>query len=145
MKINIAQGLKIKNRLTAEIKEIDTQLRVHNVIEDGVTPDYDTATLLQRRQEITDEVVAIKAAISRANGPVVSLIYKQAEYRGLIVTLKGMQVTARRQRAANMETVSFTPQISAKVRDQKVKELEKIVNEIQDELDRFNHSTLIEV
>lgn len=90
MKMTIAQGLKLKNKLATRLREIDTQIRANNVYEQGETPPYDVTELMKERTEVSNRLINLKTAISIANVPVVGLIFNQAELKGYVATLKAV-------------------------------------------------------
>jgi hypothetical protein len=145
MKLTLAQALKMKNRLVSQIKELDTNIKVFNIREDGTPVEYNTLDLFKQRLELTDKLVKLKTAIAVANQPIVGKIYEQAELKGAMALLKGVVTTGRRHRASDGTVTTFTPMIDNKFKDMAIKDMEVELDKLQDELDTFNHSTQIEI
>ena len=143
--MNIKQGLKAKNKLTAELKELTKLLHDNNSVEESTTRRFDVLELVTQIQETSRELVNLKAKIHRANAPMFEKIFALAELKGQIKDLRKMsteegRVSSRYSSVVEVKTVVLT---SLDVRSM-VKKLESEIETIQDELDLFNATTSIE-
>jgi hypothetical protein len=147
MKLN--QALKTKNRLAAEIARLKTQIVEQNNRSAQQPFDYDTRELVQQLRARIDELARIKGAIGKANGEIYERIFRLAELRGAIITLK--QVPTRHGIFLQAEGFSQAKEVEYKAQmrqtdvDKLVLEFETQIHELQDELDRFNQQCEVDV
>ena len=88
--MNVKQGLKAKNKLTAKIKELYSIAKDKNSIEQGNPRRYSVIGLLNEANELTRELVDLKSKIHTANQPVYSKIFLMAELKGRVEQLKAI-------------------------------------------------------
>ncbi len=140
----IAKALKEKNKLKNEIALIERKLNTHNSIIKGNKRPFDIEEVDKQLHEKVNALVALKAAISKANAPVQEKIFRLAEVRGLIsfyrkMTVKeGLFIEGYRDEAHDYEALFNEAEIEVKV-----KKLEEEAEILQDSLDSFNFTTTI--
>lgn len=142
--MNIKQALKAKNKLVAEIKELNMLLHNNNSVEESTVRRFDILELVKQIEEASYELVALKAKIHRANTPVFEKIFTMAELKGRVKELKKLsteegKVAARYSGIVETKSVVLT---ALDVRSM-VKQLESMIETIQDELDVHNATTNI--
>jgi len=143
--MNIKQALKQKNKLIKEISENTKLMQQYNSIEEGNERPYNISELFTRIVEDTKELSELKAKIHRANGPVLEDIFLMAEMKSLIQALKKTDCTSgksNRDRYGSAEIV-LSVEMNIVERNNKIKQLENRIEEIQDKLDVFNANTQI--
>lgn len=144
--MNIKQALKKKNLLVEEIKQETTRVLTFNSIETGNTRSYSAKSRLENVLKLTDELIALKAQIQTANQPVYKKIYRLSELKSIVSRLKIMNCTDgvyTQSGYGNSVTKTMTAEIGLLEKDEIVKKFEDEINQIQDELDYFNHITEI--
>ncbi len=158
--VTVAKALKLKKRVLGKINRVTKSIHECNSVLAENTPRHDVLELVKTRQLLVDYLIAIKVAISRANdpmpvgvtinrpnNPIVKDIYRLAELRGEIAfwegidTTDGLVSTMYRAEAPN----SYKATIKENDVEERVAELEKRIDEIQDKLDAHNATTKIEV
>lgn len=143
--MNIKQALKQKNKLIKEITENTKLIQQYNSIEEGNERPYNISVLFLNIVEDTKDLSLLKAKIHRANGPVLEDIFLMAEMKSLIQALKKTDCTSgksNRDRYGSAEIV-LSVEMNIVERNDKIKQLENRIEEIQDKLDIFNANTVI--
>ncbi len=140
----IAKALKEKNKLQSEISLIEKKLNTHNSVIKGNKRPFDIEKVDRQLHEKVNALVALKAAIIKANAPVQEKIFRLSEVRGLIsfyrkMTVKeGRIIEGYRDDALDYECHFSEADIEAKVNT-----LEAEAESLQDILDSFNFTTTL--
>ena len=143
--MNLKQALKEKNKLIKEISENTKLMQQYNSIEEGNERPYNISQLFFNILDATKDLSELKAKIHRANGPVLEDIFLMAEMKSLIQSLKKTDCTSgksNRDRYGSAEIV-LTVEMNVVERNNKIKQLERKIEDIQDKLDYFNVNTEI--
>ena len=143
--MNIKQALKQKNKLIKEIGENTKLMQQYNSIEEGNERPYNISELFFNVVDASKDLSELKAKIHRANGPVLEDIFLMAEMKSLIQALKKTDCTSgksNRDRYGSAEIV-LSVEMNIVERNNKIKQLENRIEEIQDKLDVFNSNTEI--
>ena len=143
--MTIKQALKQKNKLIKEISENTKLMQQYNSIEEGNERPYNINELFLNIVEDTKELSLLKAKIHRANGPVLEDIFLMAEMKSTIQALKKVDCTSgksNRNMYSSTEII-LTVEMGIIEKNNKIKELEEKIEEIQDRLDIFNTNTEI--
>lgn len=142
--MNVKQALKQKNKLVAELKEQFGILQKYNSIEEGNPRRYSMADTLDKIRTISVQLVELKAKIHRANQPVYEKIFELAEFKGMIKELKKVSTEEGKVNERYGSIVSVK-QVELNVVDVEniIKNLEKSIEQLQDELDVHNATTQI--
>lgn len=150
--MNVNGALKKKNRLAKEITEKQHLLTTQNVYKakNADKLQYNTKDILNDLYRAIDNLVETKSAIARANHDVYPKIFRMAELKGLVAILKSIPVKV----GMEVETFSFRgdPQevewkstLEHKEVDDAVAKLEFEIQSLQDDLDKFNFTTDLEI
>jgi predicted nucleic acid-binding Zn-ribbon protein len=94
----------------------------------------------------TDELIALKSAIHRANAPMFEKIFEMSELKSTIKALQKLDCTegkSNRDRYRMESELILTSEVSLVVRNGKIKNLEERIEYLQDEMDVFNATTEI--
>jgi hypothetical protein len=144
--MNIKQALKQKNKLVGLIKEEYTKAHTYNVVEEGNTRPYSSTESLKKWFELTDELINLKTKIHKANAPMYNRIFELAELKNQVKLLRGLDCTNGKVNASRWDDKIVVKQSEINIieRDNMVKNLELKIEMIQDELDVWNHNTLID-
>jgi hypothetical protein len=146
--MKLSQALKLKKRMIGEINTIKNQIAKNNSHLSVNKPSYDAADLYIKWQEKLNKYIELKTLIIIANNPIQQLIFKLAEIKSTISFLNDLSIeTGVRNNyfnaAASNSMVEYKSEIDDIMRDSLVKDLEKEIEHIQDQLDRFNYETEI--
>jgi hypothetical protein len=143
--MKVAKVLKLKNRIAGEIAELKDRLGKQNVRPEGQAFDYDNRAVLAELRGKIDELVRVKAALADANAAIYPDIFRLAELKGLLTTLRGLET---RQGTFWEGHVFGQKEIAIEYRAQLAKaevdglaaEVENEITLLQDRLDEFNAS-----
>jgi hypothetical protein len=140
--MKLAKALKQKNKLAGEVTQLKELLTQQNSRSTKQKFDYNNQEVLTNLRAKIDELVATKAAIGAANSEIYSKIFRLAELKGLVTTLKGLStkegVYAESLGYSQSVEVEYIAQIKKAEADKLVEELENEIQELQDALDEFN-------
>ena len=141
--MNIKQALKKKNKLIGKIRITKLRLRKYNMYQENLERPYDPRALLKELEDLTKELIDLKSRIADANRPIQKQIYRLSELKGLCAELGGLSCEKQYSYESREVTVLKVPVIELQEKDQMVLSLELEIENIQDELDHFNHVTTV--
>ena len=147
--MNIKQALKRKNKLVKEISSEFEKLQKYNSVVEGMERVYEPQQAMDNYIRKTNQLIALKTAVHRANAPVYDKIFRLAELKSVISQVKRLDcqsgtVHSRGGYGSPSETIVMTAIVSIIERDQLVEKLEAEIEMIQDDLDRWNATTEID-
>jgi hypothetical protein len=142
--MNVKQALKAKNKLTAKIKELYAIAKDNNSIEQGNPRRYSVIGVLNEANELTKELVDLKAKIHTANLPVYGKIFLMSELKGRVKQLKaiGCEEGKVTERYGSLQAIKEV-EINIVQRNEMIENLEAQIEQLQDELDTHNAITQI--
>ncbi|MBI4622808.1 MAG: hypothetical protein HY736_06230 [Verrucomicrobia bacterium] len=154
---NLAQALKQKNRLAGEVARGREIVQRENSRKESQTPRADVRVVFEKSVTQSRELAAFKGAIAAANAGVVTgdhgiygKLNLQAELRGLITFLKGLNTKEgeeiERVGFLSRDEASRTVYVAAITRDEVdrlVATYQAEIEQLQDEIDEFNATTRI--
>jgi len=142
--MNVKQALKAKNTLVSELKAKYQILQRFNSIEEGNPRRYSMTQTMNEINQLTKELVELKAQIHRANQPVYDKIFALAEAKGLIKELKKVPTDEGKQ-TERYGSVQSIKEVELTIVDieRLVAAIQKDIELLQDELDVHNATTQI--
>jgi hypothetical protein len=143
--MKLTKALKMKNQLAGEVAELKERLAQQNSRAATVPFDYDAGEVLAALRAKTDRLVEVKTAIAVTNVAQYERIFRLAELKGLVSTLKALNVRHGLFREAGNYAhpaydVEYVAQLKKAAVDALVAELETEIAALQDQLDEFNHT-----
>jgi hypothetical protein len=142
--ISLAKALKLKNRLAGRVTQLTQDVKNYNSREEG-SEVLDVVQRYAERIEVVGRLVELKTAITRANQPVQRTIYTLAERKAQMTLLNELNTNHGAVTHYHHATVRYVAQLRKEQVDQEKRRLELEIDALQEELDRFNQATLIEV
>lgn len=144
--ITLSQALKLKSRLTKEIRELTSAIERWNSVVIGAERALDIETAYNDLKKKTEKLARLKAQIQRANSPIQEKVFQLSELKGLNAFL------ARLNTAQGPAPVGYSGEMAeykaalngAYVR-QEQQRITALVDQTQDEIDAFNATTLLDV
>lgn len=140
--MKLAKALKLKNRLAGEVAQLKELLTQQNSRPSRQKFDYDNTQVLGELRAKIDELIQTKAAIGAANAAIYAQIFRLAELKGLVATLKALPtkegVYVESLGYAQSVEVEYTAQLKKAEVDRLIQELETEIQALQDALDEFN-------
>jgi hypothetical protein len=143
--MNLKQALKRKNRLVGLIAEEYIKVSQYNSVDDVNQRPYSVKEALQNWLKLTDELIELKSKIQIANNKVNDKIFRLAELKTQAKQLKKLDCTSGLyySKWSDDKVVTKVAEIEVVERDNMVKEMEAQIEKIQDELDEWNHQTIL--
>ena len=145
--MKLAKALKQKNLLAGEIAQLKTILAAQNSRSARQPFDYDTRNVLTQLRAKTDELVALKARLAAANSDAYAQIFRLAELKGLVASLKALPtkegVYVESLDYTQKTEVTYVAQIKRAEADALVETFQAEIQSIQDALDEFNFTRSI--
>jgi hypothetical protein len=144
--MNLSKALKLKKGLTGEIAKLKKQIEEKNsyLVGSQNGEKFKIEILYDELLKKIDELTGLKFAINEANREIQSKIYVLSEYKALISFWNEVSV------AEGVHTVGYgndlreyKVQFDEAKRNGIVKEFQKRVDAIQDEIDAYNFTTEI--
>lgn len=139
--MNLKKALKEKNKLKGKITETYERIRRYNIAEEGIARPYDPKQLLNDLFANIDEMVALKTKIQSANIQVFDKIFRLSELKNIAGKLKYMPCEI--ERIEHVSGKFSTASISTNKRDAIIENIQKKIEQIQEELDEFNYQMKI--
>lgn len=148
--MKLTKALKLKNQLAGEVTELKDRLAKQNSRAAKVPFDYDAGEVLANLRERIIRLVDVKASIAAANAAQYARIFRLAELKGLVATLKALDVRHGTFKeggsyAQPAYEIEYVAQLKKADVDALVTELEAEISALQDQLDEFNHATSVEL
>ena len=143
--MNIKSALKYKNKITSNIQKQLGKVTAYNSADEGTNKPYSAKEGWKNYVELTNELIALKTSIHKANAPVYDKIFRLSELKSMVTNLKrfdcseGMVSTGRW--GAEPQSKVKVAEITITERDGLVEFYEAEIDQIQDELDYFNQVT----
>ena len=143
--MNLKQALKRKNRLVGLIAEEYIKVSQYNSVDDVNQRPYSVKEALQNWLKLTDELIELTSKIQIANNKVNDKIFRLSELKTQVKQLKKLDCTSGLyySKWSDDKVVTKVAEIEVVERDNMVKEMEAQIEKIQDELDEWNHQTIL--
>lgn len=145
-RISLAKALAVKNRLAGRLVQAQATIEAGNSVPVGRRPaTADIRAEFARFEAIQAGIVAVKAAIQRANAPIFARVCELAEIKTRIKLLAGLDTKHGAEPVAyGGEAVYDATFQQPEVLDL-VRRLEARADAIQDDLNQFNAATTVEL
>jgi hypothetical protein len=145
--MKLYKALKLRKGLIGEINKLKEQIKEKNsyLVGSKNGEKFNVEELYVELLAKIDELTNLKFIINEANKEIQSQIYVLGEYKALIVFWKEVSV-AEGVQTINSYTdklAEYSVQIDEAKRDGFLKEFQKRVDAIQEEIDTFNYTTEI--
>ena len=144
--MKLYKALKLRKSLVGEISKLKEQIKEKNSYLVGSLngEKYDVNSKYLELTNKINELVALKFIINEANREIQSKIFIISEYKALIAFWNEVSVVEGTQTVGYSETLrEYKVQFDESKRNQIVKEFQKKVDALQEELDTFNYTTEI--
>lgn len=152
--MNIAGSLKERNRIVGKINKLQSQIQKNNRYEAGQQRDFDSSELLVELEIQKAYLIDLKTKIARANVGICDKLIQLAEAKADLVFWEGME----RYSGAKKSTESRSKRVRGEYEDVDIetfhsitsKEVaenqercQKLIENLQDDIDNFNATTKI--
>jgi hypothetical protein len=142
--MNISQALKQKSCLIRDIKRERDRLFKWNTYVVGSTVPYEANQTYQNWLKLKEELIDLKSKIQIANVGIQEQIFRLSERKDTIENLKMLKCIEGEKVTENYSTTTIEISgITLLERDDLIVKLEKEIDQIQNEIEVYNHKTQI--
>jgi hypothetical protein len=143
--MTLAKALKQKNRLAQKISKLQQEIQRENSVRADDPRKINVEDLFKELNNKVDELIKLKIAIFIASTPMRESILRLSELKSKVVFLQSISTTEGIVSGFREDPVEYTVVYDKIFVKEQVELCEKKIDEIQDELDKFNHTTDIDV
>jgi len=143
--MTLAKALKQKNRLTQKISRLQQEIQRENSVRADDVRKINVEDLFEELEVKVKELIKLKIAIFVASTPMRENILKLSEIKSHIVFLQSINTTEGRVSDYGEDAVEYTVIYDKLFIREQVESCEQGIDEIQEELDKFNYTTEIDV
>jgi len=144
--VNLAKALKLKNRLAGRLAKTNQTIAHYNCTVEGRKDEVDVKALDSTRSQLVSALVDLKTTIQEANKPIYRHIILIGEKKGEIEFLSGLNTKhGVEPHGYGSQPVNFVSVIQKTEVDKRVKQLDKELDELQDQIDKHNAVTEVRV
>ena len=148
--LTLSKALSIKNRLAGRLSQARANIEAYNSVLAGqkeglVQATVDVRAEYARFRKLQDGLIALKAAIQRANLPIYEDVLQLGELKGVIQFLNGLNTKHGTEPGYNAVEFRYVAEIKKPEALEMVRKLEAEIDAIQDKLNQFNASTRVEI
>ena len=144
MRITLARALKIKNRIAGQLKDAQGMVHAHNRVVKGGTRCVPVQEWAKRTAILSKRLVAVKAAIARANDGIIDAIIELQETKSLIKFWRFVD-THDTTSVYGGERVEFDLVFDAAATRANEAELQSHAYDLQDRIDEYNARCMVEL
>jgi len=155
MSITLSRVLKIKNKLAGEVKDLKNKIMSKNVILVGkntnleiTTNKYNVHKMYEELKNKKSKLVNLKIIINDANREIIHNIFTISELKDTLKFISSLDIkegVLSRSSYIDTDPQEYFSQIDDNERDKIKKELENQIDLIQEEIDQYNHNTIIDI
>jgi hypothetical protein len=148
--VTLAKALSVKNRLAGRLSQARSNIETYNSVLAGQRDETGQATVdvraeFERMLMLQEALVAVKAAIQRANAPVYEEVLRLGEKKALLQMLATLNTKHGSEPGYNGVEYRYVATILKPEALEMVRRLEAEVDKLQDKLNQFNIATRVEL
>lgn len=146
--MTLAKALKLKNRLAQKISDLQMDIMSENSARADADRKISVEDLMKELEEAKKELIKLKMAIFVASTPIRENILKLSELKSDISFLRNINTKEGKVPEGGFGSereVEYSVVYDKLYVRQTIKDKEKEIDDIQEELDKFNHTTEIEI
>jgi len=143
--MTLAKALKRKNRLAQKISKFEKEIQRENSVQIDDPRKIKVEDLMKERIAIIQQLVKLKIAIFIASTPMRENILNLSELKSEIVFLQGISTKEGKVSDYGDTPIEYTAAFDKLYIRDRVEQCEEEIDKIQDELDKFNHTTEIDI
>lgn len=151
--MNVAKALKEKNRISGKIFKLQKQVESCNRYKSGKEPDFNSLDLLKELQMEWAHLIDLKTKIAKANNGIADKLIQLAEAKAELSFWTGFRAAGPASETTNdinyvdgkavtVEGIMYSS-ISSKEVTEHQQRVQKLIEDLQDEIDDYNQKTRI--
>jgi len=143
--MNLAKALKLKNRLIQKINELQTEVQTENSNRLDAERKISVEDSMKKLTETTEKLIQLKIAIFVATTPMRETILRLGELKSRILFLKGINVREGKTWDYGEKETEYSVVYDKIYVKKQVSICENSIDDLQEQLDKFNHNTEIAI
>ena len=143
--MTLAKALKRKNRLTQKISNLQQEIQRENSVRADDPRKIKVEDLMKELDERINELIKLKIVVFIASTPMRENILRLSELKSQITFLQGISTAEGKINSYGEEPVEYTVVYDKVWVKNIVESCEQKIDDIQEELDKFNHTTSVEI
>lgn len=146
--LTLAKALSVKNRLAGRLAQARGNIQAYNSMLAGQRADagaVDVRAEFERMLKLQDALVAVKAAIQRANIEIYAEILRLGEIKSLIQMLNGLETRHGVEPAYQGLEYHYVAEFRKPEVLELIRQREGEIDAIQDRINQYNAATRIEL
>ena len=143
--MNLAKALKLKNRLTQKINELQKEIQIENSNRCDAERKISVEDSMKKLTETTEKLIQLKIAIFVATTPMRETILRLGELKSRILFLKGINVREGKTWDYGEKETEYSVVYDKIYVKKQVSICENSIDDLQEQLDKFNHNTEIAI
>lgn len=148
--VSLAKALSVKNRLAGRLAQARSNIETYNSVLAGQPGDNGRASVdvraeYERLLSLQEGLVAVKAAIQRANAAVYEAVLRLGEKKALIQMLNGLNTKHGIEPGFGGIEYRYAATITKPEVLEMVRRIEAEIDRLQDTLNQYNASTDVEL
>ncbi len=148
--VSLAKALSVKNRLAGRLSQARTNIETYNSVPAGQRDGeggaaVDVRAEYERHLMLQEGLVAVKAAIQRANAAIYEDVLRLGEKKALIQMLNGLDTKHGTEPGFNGVEYRYHATILKPEALEMVRRLEAEIDRLQDRLNGYNASTKVDL
>jgi len=143
--MNLAQALKKKNRVIQKINQLKQDVQTENSKRTDAARKIKVTELWEAVNKGINELIKLKIAIFIASTPMRENILRLGELKSKIDFIKGINTTEGKVSQYGTEDIEYSVEYDKIFVKKEIEKCEQEIDELQEELDTFNHKTEVEI
>jgi hypothetical protein len=148
--VTLAKALSIKNRLAGRLAQARSNVETYNCVlvdqkGQAAPGGVDVRAEYDRFLAIQEGLIAVKAAIQKANVPIYEDVLRLAEKKALLQMLNGLNTKQGTEPGFGGMEYRYASTVSKPEVLEMVRRIEGEIDTIQDRLNQFNATTRVEI
>jgi len=136
--LSLSKALKVKNRLAGRLAKVNLTVATYNCTVEGRKDEVDVKELDTQRTALVAALVDLKTSIYEANKGIYRAIILIGEKKGEVEFLSGLNTKHGTEPSYQGTTVTYVSVIQKQEVDKRVKQLEREIDDLQDQIDKYN-------
>lgn len=147
MSITLRKALQVKNRLAGEIGQLNKLIQQNNSVQEG-RAQFNVEELLKKRNKKVETLIKLKTDIAVANTSIYEFLARLEEHKAQIQFLRSLPTRSGEYEIGydgnGTKYANFVAHVGATDVEAEVNNISQLIEELQDRVDHYNSTTMIE-
>ncbi len=144
--VNLSQALRHKNRIIERMRKLEVEIARNNCVVGGTDRQLDVEAAFSELQQLHDHLVRVKLDIEKATDPIREPILRIGEACAMINFLRQLDTRhghVRQVGGSEIYEFEYDSALTRETVEAKIRDLEAQLDELQQRIDRHNHTTVV--